>query len=159
MKDAYLLKGDLDGALKSFKWFEKECKDDIGEPGHLLCWTLALYKSGDIKKASVKFVRTMLMNLYVFPHLFGQECKSIDMWHSSNYAMPEYAKIIPSEFFGLWDKEAKEWAKGLYEGEVCRNIRQRYIEIFKQLKSEPVGPKRSQLVEEALALESGDIKL
>src|SRR3989337_670984 len=75
----YLLKGDLDGALKSFNWFEKECKNDIGEPGHLLCWTLALYKSGDIKKASVKFVRTMLMNLYVFPHLFGQECKPFDM--------------------------------------------------------------------------------
>ena len=154
----YLLKGDLEGALKSFNWFEKEFNDDIGEPGHLLCWTLALYKSGDIDRATRKLVHTMLMNLYVFPHLFGQECKPFDMWHSSTYSEQGYVQLIPSELFGLWDKEAKDWAKRLYESEGMKKIRNRYIEIFKQLKSEPVGPKRSQLVKEASTLKAIDIK-
>ena len=153
----YLLAGDLEGALKSFSWFEKEFNDDIGEPDHLLCWILALYKSGDIDRATRKLVQTMLINLYVFPHLFEQECKPFDMWHSSNYTEHGYVQLIPSELFGLWDKDAKDWAKRLYESEGMKKVRNRYIEIYMQLKSEQVGSKRSQLVKEASTLEKGKI--
>ena len=50
----YLLLGDLSGALESFKWFEQTFPTDMGDPFHHLCWTLALYRSGDLAGASLK---------------------------------------------------------------------------------------------------------
>jgi hypothetical protein len=43
----YTLLGDNEGALVAFQWFEKEFSDDAGGPGHHLCWSLALYRSGN----------------------------------------------------------------------------------------------------------------
>jgi hypothetical protein len=57
----YMLLGDTDGALKSFAWFDETCPDDVGEPMQYLCWTLALYRSGDIDAAVSKFCQTMLV--------------------------------------------------------------------------------------------------
>lgn len=59
----YLALGDLAGALGSFRWFEEEFPDDIGEPFHFLCWTLALYRSGDVAAATLRLRQTMLSNL------------------------------------------------------------------------------------------------
>ena len=50
----YMLMGDLDGALRSFKWFEEEFPDDCGDPGQGLCWALALYHSGQKEAAARK---------------------------------------------------------------------------------------------------------
>jgi tetratricopeptide (TPR) repeat protein len=50
----YLLMGDLDGALRSFAWFEREFPDDSGDAGQFLCWALALRRSGDSDGASGK---------------------------------------------------------------------------------------------------------
>lgn len=59
----FLLMDDLDGALGSFRWFEEEFPDDCGEPGQYLCWTLALYHSGNEGAAAHKLRQTMLMNV------------------------------------------------------------------------------------------------
>lgn len=149
----YLLKGDLDGALRSFAWFEQTFPDDIGEPGQYLCWTLALYQQGEQQAAAVKLRQTMLTNLYLIPHLLGIQQPRLDMWHSSNWMEPEYIGLIPSEFFQLWDEDALTWAREMYDSEDFAEVRTRYIEIFSQLQHEPVGPKRSQLVKEAFALQ------
>ena len=44
-----MLLGDIEGATKSYQWFEENCPDDIGEPFQYLCWALALYRSGNEK--------------------------------------------------------------------------------------------------------------
>ena len=69
----YLLMGDVVGAVKSFDWFEQTFPDDIGEPVHFLCWTLALDRSGDTAQAVQRLRQTMLSNLYLIPHLLGRE--------------------------------------------------------------------------------------
>jgi hypothetical protein len=69
----YMILGDTPGAIKSFEWFEKTFPDDIGEPFQYLCWTLALYRSGDLEAAARKLRQTMLSNLYLIPHLLGSE--------------------------------------------------------------------------------------
>src|SRR5688572_26532223 len=61
----YLLMGDTEGALKSFTWFAQTFPDDSGEPMHLLCWTLALYRAGEEVQAVTKLRQTMLSNLYL----------------------------------------------------------------------------------------------
>ena len=66
----YVLLNNTAGAIKSFEWFEETFPDDIGEPFQYLCWTLALYRSGNREAATRKLRQTMLSNLYLVPHLW-----------------------------------------------------------------------------------------
>jgi len=67
----YLLMGDTAGALQSFTWFVRTFPDDSGDPLQSLCWTLALYRAGDLEHAATKLRQTMLSNLYLLPRLLG----------------------------------------------------------------------------------------
>lgn len=98
----------------------------------------------------------MLSNLYLTPHLLGFEQEKLDIWHCISFAEKEYLQYAPPEIFKLWDKEALQWAHKTYHSPEFCQIRARYIEIHKQLKSEPVGPKRSKLVQEAFKLQTID---
>lgn len=149
----YLLAGDLPGAVKSFRWFDKTFADDMGEPFHYLCWTLALYRSGDLDAAAQKLRQTMLKNLYLLPHLFGIQQEPLPIWHWSNLAEASYMQWVPPELFALWDGEARRWAQTHYESQAFTQIRTRYIEINQELKNERDVPRRKQLVEEARTLE------
>jgi hypothetical protein len=154
-----VLLGDNDGALKSFAWFEKKFPDDIGEPMNYLCWTLALYRAGEMKAAEGKFQQTMLSNLYLLPTLLGREQAVLAIWHGSNFQEKSYVDDVPPELFELWDKPALQWAAEKYEQDDMRTVRERYIAIYQQLATEPPGPKRSQLVQEASKLERGQMDL
>ena len=148
----YMILGDLPGAIRSFEWFEQEFSDDMGEPFHFLCWTLALYRTGDVDGAARKLRRTMLSNLYLIPHLLGAEQETLDIWHGSNIEQKDYIQYAPPEIWGLWDQQALQWANETFHSAEFDQVRTRYIEINKRLKTEPVGPKRSQLVKEMFEL-------
>lgn len=148
----YLLLGDIAGALKSFEWYDENFPDDSGDPFQYLCWSLTLYKSGDLTGAEVKLRQTMLTNLYIFPELLGIKQERLDIWHSSNDEEPEYILEGPLELLALWDEPALLWAKKLYESPEFQKIRLRYIEIYHEILNVRPGPKRSQLVEEAVKL-------
>ena len=148
----YLLMDDLEGAMQSFAWYEETFPDDSGDPMQLLCWTLALYRSGDLAAATRKLQRTMLSNLYLIPRLLGQEQEPLDIWHGSNIAELVHVEYIPPEIFALWDETAVEWCQATYHEAAIRQVRERYIEIYHELKTEPRGPKRTQLVNEAFEL-------
>jgi len=150
----YMILGDLTGAVRSFEWFEQTFSDDVGEPFHYLCWTLALYRSGNTTGASQKLLQTMLSNLYLIPYLLGLEQDKLDIWHGSNIAEKDYLRYAPPEIFGLWDEPALQWAKEVYHSPEFCQVRARYIEIYEQLRREPPGPKRSQLVSEAFRLQT-----
>ena len=151
----YLMLGDVQGALKSYQWLDQALPDDMGEPLDYLCWTLALYRSGDIEAASRKLLQTMLHNLYLLPALIGVEQDRLEIWHGTNWAEKSYVQHAPAEMFALWDEAALEWAKQAYQSPKFQEVRERYIQICEQLKSEPVGPKRSQLVQEMFQLRMG----
>jgi hypothetical protein len=148
----FLLLGELDRALNCFRWFEAEFPEDGGEPGHHLCWTLALYRGGDQEAAARKLRQTMLMNLYLIPHLLGQKAVRIEMWHSSSDAEPGYLEEISFEFFSLWDDDARQWAAELYHSPPMRLVLSQYIEIHRELLHLPPGPRRTRLVTEAFSL-------
>ncbi|MCP4602199.1 MAG: hypothetical protein GY847_17065 [Proteobacteria bacterium] len=152
----YMLLGDTAGAINSFEWFKKTCPDDVGEPAQYLCWTLALYRSGNMEAASQKLRQTMLSNHYLIPHLLGLEQEDFDIWHGSNLAEKNYVQYVPPELFELWDEQALQWAKETYHSSKFCQVRERYIEIYEQLKNERPGPKRSQLVEQAFRLQNMD---
>ena len=148
----YLLLGDLEGAVKAFAWFDKEFPDDGGEPGHLLCWALALHRAGQEEKASGKLREAMLLNLYLLPHLLGIKTEPLAIWHGSNMAEKDYLEWIPPEFFALWDEEALAWAKRLYGNREFQAVEARYIEIHGDLLHLRPGAKRTRLVNEASSL-------
>ena len=145
----YLLMDDVDGALKSFRWFEKNFPDDAGEPFQYLCWSLTYFRAGQLDKAEDRLIQTDLMNLYLIPHILGINQPVLDIWHGSNDCEKEYVEYLPEEFERLWDEPAKEWAARTYNGKRCKQFRDRYIEIYRQLQDEPVGPKRKALVHES----------
>lgn len=149
----YMLMGDLDGALRSFRWFEEEFSELGGEPVQYLCWTLALYRSGDVEGAGRKLLRTMLSNLYILPRLLGIEQPMLDIWHTSNVNEPEWLDEAEPGVFDLWNPAALSWATKVYSSERATNLRERYIEIHRQLNHVRPGPERSRLVEEASRLE------
>jgi hypothetical protein len=126
----YLLMGDVAGAVQSYAWFEEACPDDVGEPVHFLCWTLALYRSGDAVQAAQRLRQTMLSNLYLIPHLLGREQAALDIWHSTNYEQKGFLEYVPPEIWGLWDAPALLWAEEMYDRPAFRRIRARYIEIY-----------------------------
>lgn len=148
----YLLMDDLEGAVKSFEWFEQTFPDDVGEPVYFLCWTLALHRSGDKDKAAHKLLQTTLSNLYVIPHLLGRDQEELDIWRGSNYEQEDFIQYVPPEIWALWDAPTLQWAEETYDSPEFRRVRARYIKIHEQLNSEPRGPRRSELVNEAFRL-------
>ncbi len=149
----YMLLGDNEGALDAFLWFEKEFPDDSGEPGHYLCWSLALYGSGNEVGAAKKLRQTMLSNLYLVPRLLGSPIPELAIWHGSSDAEPSHAEYVPEAYLQLWTEAEREWAAGLYHSPGFTSVRARYIEISRALDTTPPGPVRSRLVEELSELE------
>jgi len=149
----YLLLGDNDGALVAFEWFEKEFSDDVGEPGHFLCWSLALHRAGNEIGAARKLRQTMFSNLYLVPRLLGSPIAELDIWHGSSDAEPSYAEHIHEPYLQIWSDAEREWASGLYFSPGFRSVRERYIEISRLLATTRPGPARSRLVKEMHKLE------
>jgi len=148
----YLLLGDDAGARAAFEWFEREFPNDGGEPGHMLCWALALHRAGNEVGAARKLRQTMLGNLYLVPHLLGSPIARLDIWHGSNWEEPEYLDEVPAEYLGLWTDAERAWAAGLYHSAEFQAVRSRYIEISRALNTTPRGPERTRLVEEMIRL-------
>ena len=149
----YLLLDDNEGALAAFEWFGKEFPDDVGEPGHSLCWALALYRAGNEVGAAKKLRQTMLSNLYLVPHLVGSPIAKLDIWHGSSDADPSYVECISEAYLLLWTEADRKWASRLYHSPGFQSVRERYIEISRALDTTPPGPERSRLVEEMYELE------
>ena len=125
----YLILGDLEGALRSFAWFESAFPDNTDEAPHVLCWSLALHRAGQEEKARRMLRRTMLANLYILPQLLGLEVRRHDIWHSSNTAEPSYLSWIPEEYWALWSEAERQWADRLWHSAEFREKRDRFIEL------------------------------
>ena len=125
----YMLAGDNDGALKSFRWFAREFSDDVGEPAQYVCWALALYRSGDADAARQKLIQVMFMNLYLIPSVVGLDEKEADMWYSTNLERKDYVEYIPQEFFEMWDDEERKWAEAVHTDAENVAARARFVQL------------------------------
>ncbi len=148
----YMLMDDVDGALASFDWYQAAYPDDGGEPYQYLTCALALYRGGRRQEAFNKLYQTMLENLYLVPFLLGRNPQPLDIWHGSNFEWLEYAFELPQELLDLWDDVALQWARDVSEHPAVVEKVARYVAIHRELKSEPRGPRRTALVNEAFAL-------
>jgi hypothetical protein len=146
----YFLLDDNRRSSEFLQWFEKEFPNDIGEPFQLLCWTLILHRQG--KNANYQLARTMLFNIYIIPHILGEDLDRVDMWHSSNYSEPDYVEYLPVQVREAITEEDLEWIQDKYNSEPSQKVLKRHIAIKHELQTAPVGEKRSALVQEDFSL-------
>jgi hypothetical protein len=149
----YLLMGDTAGALRSLTWCAQTFPDDSGDPLQSLCWTRALYRTGELEHATDKLRQTMLSNLSLVPRLLGIAQDHLDIWYASNLMEQSYIDGVPDAVFALWEPPALHWARTTYQSAPMRRVRRRYSAIYHQLLTERPGPKRSRLVTEAYRLQ------
>jgi len=128
--------GDLDAALLHYAWFEKACPDEIGEPIHSLLWALALYRAGQQTRAREKLLETMIQNIYLLPSLLRLPVATENIWHSSNWAEPNYIHETPPGFVPSLSREESQWITGQLTSDLFRRMKAEYISTFAALNHE-----------------------
>lgn len=142
----YVLAGELQKALVHYDWYEEYCSDDIGEPFHYLYWALALYRLGEVKKATAKLLETMLQNVYLLPILLGATPGTYDIWHSSNMEQPDYITQAPPDFLPQLSQQERSWIGEQFDSFRFRRAREEYIATYRALKYERKVDNRQRIL-------------
>lgn len=153
----YLILGDNDATLKHFGWYERVFHDQAAEPTQYLSWTIALYRDGQLEAAIGKLIQTMLSNLYIIPHLMGEDIDRFDIHvRAETFGFtngePDYLINVPEALWMICSDEEIGWFKSQYESFRVRGARAKFLGIERRLKNEPRGPMRTSLVEEVYRL-------
>ncbi len=145
----YFVLNDLKKSEKYFEWYKKEFDDDVGEPVQKLCLAVSLFRMDNQSEAKYALADLMLSNLYMIPRILGKTVQKYDVWHSSNYEFLDYFDYTPDEVLDALTSEDINWIKELYDSFIFQRIRQRYIEIYGELKTVNDVRLRSKLIDEA----------
>jgi hypothetical protein len=145
--EQYIKIKDYKGGLKYLNWYNKNFPDCAGYPLFLFEWTFILFKCDKLEEAELKAHRTFFSNTYLFDRFLGNELKQLDKNISSNW---ELDYIIKSFKYKKENSEFSEfaiWLETILNTTTFLNKVAEFVEIESQLKKEPVGPKRSDLVD------------
>lgn len=146
----YLLLGDVDGAFKSYKWYEKEFPEDCAEAFNHICWVLTLLRSGDEAQAKSKLRELVFDNLYIVPVMLGENPRQHDFRHGSNWRELAYILEGPcSQVFPLWSNTERAWLKEKWEDNKMQEDLSRYIDLYKELDRTKGYKERSELLRQA----------
>ena len=148
----YFVLNDLKKSEKYFEWYKAAFDNDVGEPIQKLCWAVSLFRMDHEKEAKYILADLMLSNLYMIPKILGQEIEVFDIWHSSSDGDIEYFDYVPDEVLYALTTEDKNWIKEWYDSFVFQRIRQRYIEIFSELRTKKNVESRKKLLNESYTL-------
>jgi len=99
---AYLLKGDIEGAIREFEWYQKHYGEDLPLPDFCLNWALALFLAGRYEEAAAKIRSTIFLNPYLIPLVLGQEPEVLPIWHWINTMGLDYAEECLDWYEELW---------------------------------------------------------
>jgi hypothetical protein len=145
--------GDYKGGLIYLKWFYKNFPDDGGFPEFLFDSTILLFKTGRLNEAANTAFHTFCSNPYWIDHFLGRPRTQLGIWHSSNLMQVEYTQALTytSDQSDLLD--FSEWLRRLITTEDFTRRSSRYVEIYRQLKTETDKESRRRLVLEAFQLQ------
>lgn len=144
--------GDYAGGLAYLRWFNKNFPDDGGFPEFLFESAILLFKTGKKKEAAKAALQTFCSNPYWIDRFLGRPLVPLDMWHSSNVTTIEYTQELTysSQQPDLVDIAA--WLRELITAEDFTRPSSRYVEIYRQLRTETDKESRWCLLEEAFQL-------
>lgn len=144
--------GDYSGGLTYLKWFDKNFPGNSGFPEFLFERTIILFKKGKTKEAEIKAFQTFCSNPYWFDKFFGRPIIAYDMWHSSNLTLPEYTDVLEYTSEQPELSDFSEWLGNLISSNDFIHRSNKYIDIYKRLKTETNKELRRQLVQQAYEL-------
>ena len=148
----YLALNNTEEAQDYIAWYENEFADDVGEPIQKLCWALILKRMGKEAEARRMLAETMLANLYLIPTLLGEPGAPHDIWHPSSDAQIHYVEYLPKEVLATLMEAETQWIYHEYESSDFQHVRNRYIEIYDELKGIKNINERKQLLDESYSL-------
>lgn len=148
----YLVLNNLEQAQYYLSWYENEFSDDVAEPIQLMCWAVVLKRLGKNAEARKKLAETMLLNLYIIPKILGKEITAYDFWHSSSNADIDYFEYMPREVISALTEAEIQWISLEYESKDFLRIRERFIEIYRQLQGLKDMDERKRLLAESHTL-------
>ena len=146
---------DLTPALRYYTWFWKNFPDDIGEPIMNLAWTAMFFHRGETSKANAYFYLTLFSNPYLFSYVAGKPMGLYDMWHGANVDEPGWFENVDFDSFEFLTPQFRAWLWERYESAETKEVISRFMELNRKLNTEPVGEKRSALVDELFQLKYG----
>ncbi|MCX6258628.1 MAG: hypothetical protein NTW49_12135 [Bacteroidia bacterium] len=137
---------DYAGGLRYLQWFNRTFPDDIGYPIFLFEWTIILFKTGKIKDAEKKALKTYFSNTYLFDKFFEKELIKTDKREVSNWAAQSLTNDFHYRHSNPELSEFATWLDALIKSEKFQSITREYLDIEKLLLTEPSGENRSRLV-------------
>ena len=148
----YIKISDYKGGLKYFAWFDKNFPDDSGYPIFLFEWTFVLFKCGKLLEAENKAHITFFSNTYLLDKFLGKKPLQLDKNKSSNW---EYESLVKHFIYTSKDTEFTEfgeWVETVLQSCIFLDKANEFIELERQLKDEPVGKRRSEIVNQLLKI-------
>ena len=146
---------DYSGGLTYLKWFEKNFPDDSGFPEFLFESTIILFKCRKTKEAEQKAFQTFCSNPYWFDKYFCRLKTPLDMWHRSNLTTLEYTEALEYSSEQADLEDFSEWLNKLISTDNFTNRSEKYVGIYRRLKTETDKEMQHYLVQQAAQLEQG----
>ena len=137
---------DYKGGLRYLNWFDKNFSDDSGYPVFLFEWTFILFKCDKLIEAEKKAHHTFFSNTYLFDKFLRKEPLLLDKNESSNW---EFQSLVDDLCYSSLETEFIEfagWTEKVLSSRAFLDKANEFIEIERKLKTEPVGQKRTELV-------------
>ena len=147
--------GDHAGGLTYLKWFDKNFPDDAGFPEFLFEQAIIFFKCNKKNQAEQKAFQTFCANPYWFDKFFGRPITPLDMWHSSNVTKPEYTVALEYSNTHPTLADFSEWLNKFISTDYFINRSNKYVDIYRKLKTETDKEMRQYLVRHAFQLEKG----
>lgn len=149
----YIKLGDWADGLKYLKWFHKSFPDDSGFPDFLFEWTIIAFKAGDIKQAEKKVFSVFRSNSYFIDKFFGRPIVPLDKYENSNIAIPEFADNLTYSYDQPNLANFADWLDNFTKTEKFVATSQKFIDIYRRLKTENDSEIRDYLIKQARQLE------
>lgn len=144
---------DYKGGLTYLRWFNKNFPDDGGFPDFLLEWTIILFKCGKTKEAAKKAFETYCANTYLFDKFFDRPITPVDKWEGSNLSMANFTDYFEYSSNQPELADFSEWLGHLIATDEFKSRCNKYIDIYKRLKTESDRETRRDLIMQARQLE------
>jgi hypothetical protein len=151
----YIKLNDFKGAMTYYRWFQKHFSDDSGGPIFLFEWCITLFKNDKLKEAEKKALETFISNTYLIDKFLSKPFHAFDELPNAQWQKEQVNQYL---IYSAQQDNLKDFAQWLSEFVASSKFQEKaneYIAIEIQLLTDPVGARRSELVDRIRGLVDG----
>lgn len=143
----YLCLGDLEGAVSHYEWFWSVFSDSIDEPFHALGRVITELRQGHEQNAVSLLKRVYSANPYLLPFLLHMDIDTMDVHGHSNWEEKPYIFAAPEELYSYISEGERAWIRRIWDSQEFSDFVRTYNTLQDCLKTEPIGRKRSEMID------------